>query len=137
LFSPPRMVKCQEQRFCDPFQKCFVLSKKCLCPAVVPLQLHLYRRLAAGIPVVYVAMLAGCALMMIRKIQLRAVRGNVSVFVPVVRLPEKLLCGFCMVFFLRLRVSFQRNQQRLDILTDIGYTANETKLGSPERRRAP
>ena len=137
LFSPPRMVKCQEQRFCDPFQKCFVLSKKCLCPAVVPLQLHLYRRLAAGIPVVYVAMLAGCALMMIRKIQLRAVRGNVSVFVPVVRLPEKLLCGFCMVFFLRLRVSFQRNQQRLDILTDIGYTASKTKLGSPERRRAP
>ena len=137
LFSPPRMVKCQEQRFCDPFQKCFVLSKKCLCPAVVPLQLHLYRRLAAGIAVVYVAMLAGCALMMIRKIQLRTVRGNVSVFVPVVRLPEKLLCGFCMVFFLRLRVSFQRNQQRLDILTDIGYTASKTKLGSPERRRAP
>lgn len=82
-------------------------------------------------------MLAGCALMIIRKIQLRAVRGNVSVFVPVVRLLEKLLCGFCMVFFLRLRVSFQRNQQRLDILTDIGYTASETKLGSPERRRAP
>ena len=137
LFSPPRMVKCQEQRFCDPFQKCFVLSKKCLCPAVVPFQLHLYRRLAAGIPVVYVAMLAGCALMMIRKIKLRTVRGNVSVFVPVVRLPEKLLCVFFMVFFIRLRVSFQRNQQRLDILTDIGYTASKTKLGSPERRRAP
>ena len=55
------------------------------------------------------------------EVQLRAVRGNVSGFVPVVRLPEKLLCRFYMAFFLRLRISFQR-KLRLDILATGEYT---------------
>ena len=50
---------------------------------------------------------AGCALMSGGEVQLRAVRGNVSGFVPVVHLPEKLLCRFYMAFFLRLHRRFQ------------------------------
>ena len=41
-----------------------------------------------------------------------------------------------MAFFLRLRISFQR-ELRLDIFDGIGYTTDKTKLGSPERRRKP
>ena len=55
------------------------------------------------------------------EVQLRAVRGNISGFVPVVRLSEKLLCRFYMAFFLRLRISFQRGL-RLDIFAIGEYT---------------
>ena len=55
------------------------------------------------------------------EVQFRAVRGDVPGLVPAVRLAEKFLCGFYMIFFLRLRVSFQR-KLRLDILAIGEYT---------------